>query len=216
MTLDERIDRELAFFTSEPHEASFELLPGTGRVLLSAPHAALQWRRGRSKQAERYTGMLCRLLHQSTGRPVLYKTRCLNDDANFDPQSDYRDALCDYARQSGVRLALDLHQLAPERPMALCVGTGRGEYLQGAPWLREAIETLFAPLGPVTWDEPFAAAGANTVAGDVYRRCGIAAVQLELNTALLTTACPGSVTYDFPGVLDALRALAELADARTA
>ena len=210
MTLDERMARELAFFSTEAHERSFELLPGAGPVLFSAPHAVLQWRDGQPKQAERFTGMLCRLLHEDTGRPVIYKTRCLRDDANRDPRSDYRDALCDIVRQRGVRLVLDLHQLAPDRPMALCVGDGYGRTAQAAPWLSGLLEELFAPFGPVTRNDPFAAAGPHTVTATVHATCGVAAAQLELNTRLLMAGEPG---YDFPGVLAALEALARRAEA---
>ncbi len=200
---EQQIDRELAFFTSEEHTASFELLPGAGRVMLSAPHAVLQTRNGRIKCAERFTGMLCRLAHARTGCPVIYKTRHLQDDANYDPQSDYRDELCRYIRESGVSLLLDLHQLAPARPMALCIGTGRGAHLLGRDELTEDIALAFvsAGFGPITVDEPFAALGEHTVSHTVATRCGIPALQLELNTALLMQ---GTTAYRFADVLDTL------------
>ena len=208
MTLEQQIERELAFFSDEEHSASFELLLGVGRVMLSAPHAVLQTRHGAVKCAERFTGMLCRLVHRETGCPVIYKTRHLLDDANHDEHSDYRDALCQYIRQSGVKLLLDLHQLAPERPMALCICTGLGEHLLGQKALVETIRAAFLSrgLGPVTVDDPFTARSAHTVSRTVATRCGVAAVQLELNTALLMKE---SDNYRFA---DVLYALCELTD----
>ena len=39
MTTEQQIDRALAYFTDEDHSCSYELLNGTGGVLISAPHA---------------------------------------------------------------------------------------------------------------------------------------------------------------------------------
>lgn len=208
MTLEQQIERELAFFTSEEHSASFELLSGAGGVMLSAPHAALQTRHGRIKCAERFTGMLCRMAHARTGCPVIYKTRHLQDDANHDPQSDYRDALCRHIRETGVTLLLDLHQLAPERPMALCIGTGRGRHLCGREGLTQQIAAAFLARGfaPITVDEPFTALSEYTVSHTVAASCGIPALQLELNTALLMKE---SGAYRFAEVLDTLCQLVE-------
>lgn len=44
MTIEQRIDQALAYFTDEEHLTSYELLPGAGNVMLSAPHAVLQTR----------------------------------------------------------------------------------------------------------------------------------------------------------------------------
>ncbi len=102
MTAEQQIDHALAYFTDEEHLRSFELLDGVGQVLISAPHAMLQTRNGCVKCAERFTGMLCRLMHERINCPVIYKTRHLRDDANHDPVSDYRDALCRYVNTHGT------------------------------------------------------------------------------------------------------------------
>lgn len=192
----------LAYFSRDDHPQSFELLPGSGRVMLSAPHAVLQTRNGQIKQAERYTGMLARLMNRRHGTPCIYKTRNMNDDANFDPHSPYRDALCKYANSSGIRCVLDLHQLSPKRPMALCIGTGRGQNLHGREDAVLCVSEAFMHCGlaPVTIDDPFAALTPATVSATVART-GIPALQLELNSALLMEDTP---TERFDDVLCAL------------
>lgn len=196
----------LRYFSVHNHEASFEILPGQGTVLFSAPHAVLQTRNGQIKSAERYTGMLCRLLHQRYGFPCIYKSRHLNDDANFDAHSPYRIALCELAVQQGYRLVLDLHQLAPHRPMALCIGTGRGKNLGSLLHAPEVVRHHFERhgLAPVMLDEPFAAAKPCTVSATAAAH-GIAALQLELNTRLLLENTPDERFEDV------LAALAEAA-----
>jgi len=203
VTTEQQIDRALAYFTDEEHNSSYELLDGTGGTLISAPHAMLQTRNGSIKCAERFTGMLCRLMHERIGCPVIYKTRHLRDDANHDPVSDYRDALCRYVKQNDIRFVLDLHQMKPERKTNVCVGTGRGRNMMGHPEFAEMIVDGFRSRGikRVTVDDPFDAVGPNTVSATVAARCHIPAVQLEINTRLLMS---GYEEYCFVQVLEAL------------
>ncbi len=203
MKVDEQIQLSLAYFTNPQHCASFEFLPGKGCVLVSAPHAVLQTRKGAIKCAERFTGMLCQLLHQRRNCPVLYKTRHLQDDANHDPQSTYRDELCRRVQEAGIGYVLDLHQLAPDRPMDLCLCTGKGHHLVGRQDFLCTIREAFQRQGlkRITLDDPFDAASPYTVSSTVVRECGIPAVQLEINSRLLMQEC---AEYCFPRILDAL------------
>lgn len=161
--------------------------------MFSAPHAVLQTRNGSLKAAERYTGMLCLLLNRRAGCPCIYKASHRNDDANFDPRSDYRDALCRYINEKKVRYLLDLHQLRPSRPMDVCLGTGLGKNLLGRDDVLTAAESAFREKGfaPVTVDTPFSASGRNTVSATVARVCAVPALQIELNSRLLMEDDPG-------------------------
>ena len=212
MTLQEEIDRALRYFTNEEHDESFIQLEGGGGVLFSAPHAVLQTRNGRLKCAERFTGMLCMLLNSRCGRPAIYKARHLNDDANHDAVSDYRDALCDAVRSHGIRCVLDLHQLKPSRPMELCIGTGYGANLCGFSDAPAIVTGCFRNAGftRLTIDDPFAASREHTVSATVAAQCGVPCMQLELNTGLLMRE---SDAYRFERVLEALEETAARLDA---
>ena len=212
MTTEQQIDRALSYFTDEEHVTSYELLEGRGHVLISAPHAVLQTRNGSIKCAERFTGMLCRLLHERTQRPVIYKSRHLYDDANHDPISDYRDAMCRYIKQHAIRCVLDLHQLSPERPMELCICTGKGKNLLGHAEMVEMMKHAFQEEGirSITTDDPYDASNPHTVSSTVVHRCGVPCVQLDLNTRLLMT---GYDDYCFMNVLHALESAATQMDA---
>ncbi|MDD3335748.1 MAG: hypothetical protein PHI98_09595 [Eubacteriales bacterium] len=197
------INEALQYFSVTNHPHSFELLSGIGGVMLSAPHAVLQTRNGRPKQAERYTGMLARLLNQQEGTPCIYKTLHLADDANHDEQSDYRDRLCDYIRENCIRCLLDLHQLSPTRPMDLCLGTGKGQNLHGQNEVVKILQAAFLAhaFSRQTVDDPFSASGIHTVSSTVARECGIPAVQIELNSRLLMEDQPEE---RFSDIMDAL------------
>ena len=178
----EKIEACRRFFERE-HPASFELLPGPGPVMISAPHSVGQIREGRPKAAEPGTGLLALLLH-GDGCPVIVKTRNLGDDANFDPVSPYREALCRYVRGHGVRFLLDLHQLSPGRAEMIDIGTGR--FVNGS--RREAdllVRRLSRPLfQPLSVDGLFSGGGPNTVCSQTARDCRIPCLQLELNSRL--------------------------------
>ena len=208
MTTEQQIDRALAYFTDEEHACSYELSDGAGGTLISAPHAMLQTRNGSIKCAERFTGMLCRLMHERIGCPVIYKTRHLRDDANHDPVSDYRDALCRYVKQHDIRFVLDLHQMKPERKVDVCIGTGRGRNLQGHPEFANRVLEAFRSreIKHIAMDDPFDAGNPNTVSATVAARCHVPAIQLEINTRLLMN---GYDDYCFLRVLEALCDLTE-------
>jgi hypothetical protein len=208
MTCEQQLDRALAYFTDEDHKASYEILDGTGPVMFSAPHAVLQTRNGTNKAAERYTGILCKLLNEEYHYPVIYKTRHLHDDANHDAVSDFRDALCRYIKRKDIRYIIDLHQLHPNREMQLCIGTGRGKNIARHEYLVDLIKTNFTACGVrhITIDDPFRAENPHTVCATVVAKCDIPALQLEINSNLLIQ---GSDGYCLAGVLKSLHNFAD-------
>ena len=207
MTCEQQLDRALAYFTDEDHKSSYEILNGTGSVMFSAPHAVLQTRNGSNKAAERYSGILCKLLNEEYNLPVIYKTRHLHDDANFDSISDFREALCRYVSRNQIRYVIDLHQMNPAREMDICVGTGHGKNIFGNQSLIDSIRASFLPQGitRITIDEPFSAGGPHTVCSTVAHNCDVPAVQLKINTKLLVQ---GSGKYCLQNVLKALHEFA--------
>ena len=106
-----------------------------------------------------------------------------------------------------MRCVLDLHQLRPDRPMALCIGTGWGRHLHGLSDAPDLVREAFARRGlsPVTLDDPFPAAAAHTVSATAAR-AGAAAMQLEINSALLMEDSPAE------RFSDVLAALAEVVE----
>ncbi len=203
MTCEQQLDRALAYFTDEDHKASFEILNGSGNVMFSAPHAVLQTRNGANKAAERFTGILCKLLNENFRIPVIYKTLHLHDDANHDLISDYRDALCRYVNRNQIHYVIDLHQLHSDREMDICIGTGHGKNLLGHQELIRLAQESFQTIGikKITVDEPFAAGSPNTVCTTIASCCDIPALQLEINTRLLVQ---GNDEYCLMGILKSL------------
>ena len=215
MAASEDFTRALAYFSQPNHLSSYEIKLGEGKVMFSAPHAVLQTRRGALKQAERYTGMLCLLLHERLHLPCIYKTRHMKDDANFDPVSEYREALCQTVKKNGIAFVLDLHQLSPERPMDVCLCTGRGKNLGSCPELPGIAQDILSShrFEKITLDDPFDASSPHTIASTVAQSCRVCALQIEINTRLLMET---SLEQRFFDMLEALGQIAHELDLKYA
>ena len=170
----------------EKHDASFELLDGSGVVMFSAPHSVEQTRMGKIKVAERYTGVICKMLHDQICCPVIYKTKNCGDDANFDMQSSYKQALSQYVTKKGVKILIDLHQLSAGRKVSVNLGTADLKNLSDKNCLKIFWEEFrLANVGDVLVDSPFKGAMPYTVASYIHNNCKIQTVQIEINSRLM-------------------------------
>lgn len=183
-----KYERYLNYFKSKLPRPSFRLLYGSGSVIVSAPHAVEQLRNGRRKYAEPYTGVLARFIHDDTGCHAIFKTKNCRDDANHDEYSLYRETLAGYVREKGIKYLIDLHQMSAERAGEIDLGTGCGENIKADPTLLEETIAAFNELGftDVTVEKHFPAIYPNTVSASIARECGIACIQIEMNTKLLS------------------------------
>lgn len=197
------IDKFYQYFC-EQHTHSFELSEGSGVVMFSAPHSVEQTRMGKIKPAERFTGVLCKMLNEA-GFPVIYKTANCGDDANFDMQSPYKAALCHYVKTHGVKMVVDLHQLAPARKVAINLGTANFRNTYDVT-CAEMVQNLFveADVGEVRIDYPFKGSKPYTVSSFVRNACGIQTIQIEINSKLLCLQQPDVLI----SVFNALKACA--------
>ncbi|MCR5809701.1 MAG: N-formylglutamate amidohydrolase [Clostridiales bacterium] len=178
----------LLFFASKLGRRSFTLVKGEGRVMISAPHSAEQTRNGRKKYGEYLTGVLANMLHDELGCPIICKTKNCKDDANYDEKSRYKQKLKKYVIKNKIGYLIDLHQMNPQRPEGIAVGTGEGRNISADPGIADRFVKCFEDAGidGVAIDKPFSAINPNTVSSFIARECGIPCVQLEFNTRLLS------------------------------
>lgn len=170
----------------QEHAQSFELLPGKGPVMISAPHSVEQTRNHRKKVAEPQTGALAKMLHSVLGCPVIYKTRNCNDDANFDAVSPYKQALASYIHSNDVAFLLDLHQLASSRKVNISIGTGHGKNISRKEFVDVTVKAFQTRnVQPIGIDSPFAAAYPYTVSSYISSMCKISCLQIEINSSIL-------------------------------
>ena len=175
----------LEYFNT-PHNQSFQLIDGKGKIIISAPHSVSQTRNGMLKFSEPHTGVLAKMMHDQLGCPIIYKLANLNDDANYDEQSDYKDALLDYIVNNNIKFVLDLHQLAPSREELLNIGTAGYKNVKNK-FIVEMMQQQFEKhnLQGVTIDTPFTGGYPHTISAFVARNSNAQSVQLEINSKLV-------------------------------
>lgn len=178
---------EMATAAAKEHgEQSFIIKSGNGRIMFSAPHCVEQIREGKIKFSEPETGILVEMLHSEFGCPIIRKTSNRNDDANYDPVSDYKDALAEYIKENNIGILVDLHQLAPFREEMINFGTGKLKNI-GDKNLINVFLGAFTKnrVGMIQMDEPFDASYEHTVSSTIHRKCSIPCLQIEINSRLV-------------------------------
>lgn len=94
----------------------FKLLPGAGKVMVSAPHGARSFRNTNNEvwhEEDEYTVGFSLLLHDLLNVPVIV-SMFRNDvfDPNYHNPNAYKDALSKFTEENQIRYVLDLHGAA--------------------------------------------------------------------------------------------------------
>ena len=168
----------------------FEILDGTKKIMISAPHAVDQTREGKIKYAEKETAVIAKRLNE-LGYPAIIKTENVNDDANYDLDCPYKQELLKFCHNNNIVFVLDLHQLASTREMDFCLGTGdeTNRNLLTHANIASLTQKLAQEEGfTMTINTPFAASSPRTMAGFASSQ-NIPAMQLEINSKLVASYC---------------------------
>ncbi len=169
-------------------------IPGSEKILISAPHGVEQTRLGKIKFAETRTGSIAKYLNTHYQTPALIKTQNLADDANYDENCEYKDFLSTLIPKLKIKALIDLHIMSDKRDYDIDIGTGEGSNLENYDLIPTVILEIFKKnqiLNPKI-DKFFKAKSKNTVCATISRRCNIPCIQLELNYGLLLESPPSA------------------------
>lgn len=196
----------LNYFLSKEKREPFVIKKGKGKVLISAPHSVEQTREGKIKYGEYQTGILANMLHDKLGCPVVYKTFNNGDDANYDSNCSYKEAVADFVFKNDILFLIDLHQLAPRRVENIDIGTGFGENIKQYTDFPNIVWQEFAAqsISNITIDTPFDASYPYTVSSFISRHCGIPCIQIEINSRLV---CDEYDDFCFDRIMAALTSI---------
>jgi hypothetical protein len=162
------------------------IIKGSNKILLSAPHSVTQTRNGSSKIGEFRTGVIVKILTEKTNCNGIYKTKNLQDDANFDVNSPYKSDLVKFIEKNDISLVIDLHIASPKREFDIEIGTGHGKNLLDRKDIYGLInKTLKREYKKVQTDKLFSASFEHTISSSVARITGIPTVQLEINFSII-------------------------------
>lgn len=153
-------------------------------VLISAPHAVSQTRNGKLKFSEPQTFRLAKVLKDRTNCSVIVKTENLNDDANFEINSNYKNKIASLIEQEKIKYIIDLHGLNQKRSEQINFGTNYGFNLVGKISLFNRIVKTFENKGfKVSKDYPFIGY-VNTISGFFSKHYKVFALQIEINSGI--------------------------------
>jgi hypothetical protein len=174
-------------FLRENRKKNFVALAGQGRVMLSVPHCVKQVRLGKVQEAETGTLALALALRDKTGAPIIAKTACFADDANFELLSPYRSELLSMVESEKIRYLFDLHGLRETCEQDINFGVNFGVNIAADEKFFDFINKQFKKKGlKVFVDQPFAGSG-NTISSFTAKVCNIWTIQLEVNNKFLIT-----------------------------
>ena len=166
------------------NDMGYEIIVGSNNIMLSAPHSVSQFREGKVKTGEYRTGLIVKLLKERTASHSIYKTACLQDDANYDESDSckYKENLISYIENNDIAYLFDFHISAPSRCYDIDIGTAFGVNIQNNEKLLEVVSNIFNKYYEnVLIDDTFPASYRNTVSATVARENYIPCLQIEIN-----------------------------------
>lgn len=104
---------------------AFSIIEGTIPIMLSAPHAINQYREGKIKWADMFTGGISKYIQEKTGCHLIYSCKYTESDPNFDPPeiNNYQGELLNYLRTHEIFVLIDIHGAAKTKKYAVEMGT---------------------------------------------------------------------------------------------
>lgn len=161
------------------------VLKGSNSILISAPHGVPQLRLGKYKVPEIGSLSTAVYLYNQTNCFFIAKTKCNNDDVNFDAESDYKNSIRGLIQANNIKYILDLHGLASSRDCDINLGINFGNNIKNDIEIFNKLnESLIINGFKVSIDQPFMA-GPQTICGSMAKQYkDIWAIQIEINCGI--------------------------------
>ena len=159
-------------------------------ILLSAPHAVKQIRKGQIKAHEFYTGAIAECLAKQLGYAYIAKQYLIENSASDDPNSDnaycsYKTAVNQFLHDHDIKLFVDIHGLSGKRDSFIDIEIDGGKNINDmslATALQKCVENKFG-AAKATIDKYFQASPETVMSKWVHTTFGISAFELEINGA---------------------------------
>jgi hypothetical protein len=135
------------------------------------------------KSPDFYTGSIGYLLHEYLGVHFIAKCCSREEDPNYDEVSLYRDKIEAIVKKHSIALIIDLHGAKFDRPFCIDIGTADGKTAskETITSFHEAFRTNSPIEFQIVENHTFKALNPSTVTHDIYNRCGIETMQVEIN-----------------------------------
>jgi len=156
-------------------------------ILITAPHSVKQFRNNSFKIWEYRTWSIANYLYEKTKCFCVYKTRCLNDDANYDAKNYFKEVVIEIVKEHKIKFLIDLHIMSPKHKHMIDIWTWNWNNIF---WKFKQLNDLVQifnkhNINDVEIDKVFDASNVNTVSSTVSKLCNIWTLQIEINWQLL-------------------------------
>lgn len=160
----------------------FEVIEGSSKVIVTAPHATSVMRNGSIRFPDGGTGSLAKMLHDLCNVTVIYTTYLADSDPNYYDDNSFKDTLKYLLKKVNPEIVLDLHGSHPFRPYDIDFGTLSGVSVMGRDSLLDLLYTELKQNGFTNFSKDYFSASENqTITKWVYTN-GFPCVQLEINS----------------------------------
>jgi hypothetical protein len=161
----------------------YKIEKGNGKIMLSSPHSVSQIRNGKTKIGEYRTGLIVKEINRINNNSVIYKTKNLNDDANYDSKCKFKNRLLEYLNSNkDIKMIIDLHISSDKKEYDIDIGTGNGNNICHRQDVLELMVNKLKSIYTNTYvDNTFPASYKHTVSSTVSRILNIPSFQIEVN-----------------------------------
>ena len=163
-------------------DKSFEFIEGKEKIILSAPHSVRQFRNGKIKGKDMLTGAMTILLQKNINCYCIYKTKNINDDANYDIENnDYKDKIIEIVNKDKIKFLLDIHGAKDGQEFDVDIGTDNLKNLnKKTEYVIEFLKIAEKYGINATVDKIFKASTQHTISNTIARKTKIPCMQIEI------------------------------------
>ena len=202
LTFNKFINSRKTFLTAYKN-VDHKILTGTNNILISVPHCVQQVRLGKHKPQELGSLPIALFLQKQTNCFLIAKTKCNNDDVNFDENSSYKNSIRRLIKEHNIKFILDLHGLASFRECDINLGTHLGDNIKNDIELFNQLDNNLKNNGfQVSIDQPFMAS-AKTISSCMAKEFKhIWSLQIEINSKITNKKENFNLNYKLLEVLN--------------
>ncbi len=154
---------------------------GSGRVLITAPHAVNHIRNGSAKIVDYCTGPIAKALSDLTGAHLLY-LNYYSRDPNYYDDTSFKEVLANFVPDNDIKLVVDIHGAADSHGWDVDLGDINGASLIRFKDLASVVTEFFRQYGinNISRNDFSGGGGQDTVTKFVSLHLNVDAMQFEI------------------------------------
>lgn len=164
---------------------NFKFIHGGIPIILSAPHAVMQFRKGKNKVADYLTGPITEYLSKCVNTHCIIRTFNKKDDPNYDVTGyglEYKEFLKEYIICNNIKVLIDLHGCKDSKDFDFQIGTNNRLNINNNYQVLNIIIDNLNKIGKVLVDKDFKADGPGNISRYISENLKIPCIQIEISS----------------------------------